>query len=105
MQKIRKGYNSVRTCDRVMVLALYTSADDLQSLYQVLFNFPLNFLRYAPDKLNIAKTRKGSNSMNTSDRVTVLAFCNYPHDPVSCIKFHLKTFYRYAPDKLIIAKL
>ena len=31
------------------------------------------------DKLFISKIRKGSNSVNTGDRVVVLALCNSPH--------------------------
>ena len=43
------------TCNRVMVLALCTSSDDILSMYQVLFSSLLYFQRYAPDKLNIEK--------------------------------------------------
>ena len=46
---------TVITCDRVMVLALSTSSDDILSLYQVLFHFLQYFQGYAPDSLNIAK--------------------------------------------------
>ena len=46
---------TVITCDRVMVLALYTSSDDILSMNYVLFNSLLYFQRYAPEKLNIAK--------------------------------------------------
>ena len=51
----------------VTVLALCTSSDGHLSLYQVSFNSLLNFQRYAPDKLFIAKIKKGSNSVNTGD--------------------------------------
>ena len=37
----------------------------------------------APDKLLIAKIKKGSKSVNTGDRVMVLAFCYSPHGPLS----------------------
>ena len=85
--KIRKGNNTVIICDRVMVLALYTSSVDL-ILYPVLFNSVLHFQRYATDKVNAGK-RKGSNSVNTGDRVMVLAFCNFPHSILyQYIKFH-----------------
>ena len=73
---------TVITCDRVMALALCTSSDYILSMYQVLFDSLLYFQRYAPDKLNIAKIRKGSNFINTGDRAMVLAFCNSPHGPV-----------------------
>ena len=74
---IRKEVNSVITCDRVTVLALYISSDDLLPMYHVSFNSLPYFQRYAPDKLNAAKLRKGSNSVNTDYRVMVLAFCNF----------------------------
>ena len=70
-----------------MGLARCTSSDGCLSMYQVSFNSLLNLLRFAPDKLFIAKIKKGSNSVNTGDRVMVLAFCNSPHNP-HLIKFH-----------------
>ena len=73
---------TVKTCDRIMFLALCASGDIL-SMCQVLFNSLLYFQRYAPDKLNIAKNRKDSNSVNTGDRLMVLAFCDFPHGPLS----------------------
>ena len=48
LQKIEKEI-TVITCDRVMVLALCTSSDDILSMYQVLFNALLYFERCAPD--------------------------------------------------------
>ena len=51
--KIRKGNNSVITCDRVMVLALCTFSDGHLSMYQVSLNSLLYFQIYAPDKLFI----------------------------------------------------
>ena len=68
-----------------MVLALSTISDDLLSMYQVLLNSLLYFQRYAPDRLNIAKIRKGSKSINTVDRVMImiLTFCNFPHGLLS----------------------
>ena len=56
-----------------------TSTDGHLSMYQVSFNSLLHFQRYAPDKLFIPKIQKGSNSVNTGDRVMVLAFCNSTH--------------------------
>ena len=56
LQKIRKGNNSEITCDRVTVLALFTSSDGCRSLYQVSFNFLLYFQRYAPDNLFTANS-------------------------------------------------
>ena len=52
-------------------------------MYQVSFNTLLYFQLYAPDKLSVAKIKKGSNSVNTGDRVMVLAFCNCLHSPLS----------------------
>ena len=63
--------------------ALCTSSDDHLSMYQVSFNSILYFQRYAPDKVFIAKIKKGRNSINTGDRVMVLAFCNSLHGPLS----------------------
>ena len=58
-------------------------------MYQVSFNSLLNFRRYTPEKLFTAKIKKGSNSVNTGDRVIILAFCNFPHGPLLVYKFHL----------------
>ena len=66
-----------------MVLALCNSSDDILSMYQILFYFLLYFQIYTPDKLNIAKTRKGSNSVNTGERIMVLAFCHFPYGHLS----------------------
>ena len=91
-----------------MVLSLCTSSDDILSMYQVLFNSLLYFQRYALDKLNIAKIRKGSNYVNTGDRVIIVAFYDSPHGPLSVyqVSFNfLVYFYSYAPDKLFIANI
>ena len=63
--------------------ALCTSSDGHLSMYQVSFKSLLYFQRYALDKLFIAKIKKGSNSVNTGDRVMVLAFCISLHGPLS----------------------
>ena len=55
LQIVRKGNNSVITCENVTVLALCTSPNGYLSMYQVSFNSLLHFQRYAPDKLLIAK--------------------------------------------------
>ena len=84
MQKLgRDKHVTVITGVRVMVFAICTSSDDILSMYQVLFNSLPYFQRYAPDKLNIAKIRQGSNFVNTGDRVMVLAFCDSPRSPLS----------------------
>ena len=87
MQSISKGDNSRRTDDQTQAQAplpaLCTSSDGHLSMYQVSFNSLLYVQRYAPDKLFIAKIKKGSNSINTSNRVMALAFCNFLHGPLS----------------------
>ena len=80
-----------------MVLALITSSDSHLSMYQVSFNSLPYFQRSAPDKLFTAKIKKGSNSVNTHDRVMGLTFCNSPHGPLSVYQVSLN----YAPDKSV----
>ena len=77
------GSNSIITCNRVTVLALCTISDGCPPMYEVSFDSLLYFQRYALDKFNIAKIRKGNNSINTEDRVMVLAICTFPHSPLS----------------------
>ena len=77
-----KVSNSVNTVDRVTILALCIFADDPLTTDQVSFNSLVYFQRYAPDKHLIAKMKKESNSVNTVDRVMVLALCNSPHAPL-----------------------
>ena len=72
-----------------MVLALCTFSDGRLSMYQVSFNSLLYFQRYVPDKLFIAKIKKGINSVNTGDRAMVHAFCNSPHGPLSVYQVSL----------------
>ena len=72
-----------------MVLALCTSSDSHLSMYQVSFKSLPYFQRYAPDKPFTAKIKKGSNSLNTGDRVMVLAFCSYPNGPLSVYQVSL----------------
>ena len=81
--KIRKCSNSVNTGDRVMVLIFSDSPHCPLSVYQVSFNSPVYFQRYAPDKLFIAKIKKGSNSVNTVDREMILALCTSSDGPLS----------------------
>ena len=71
--------------------ALCTSSDGYLSMYQVSFDSLLQFQRYAPDKLFIAKFKKGGNSVNTGDRVIVLAFCNSLHGPLSVYQVSLSS--------------
>ena len=104
LKKIRKGNNSVTTCDRVTVHALCTSSGGCLSMYQVSFNSLQYFQRYALDKHFIAKNKKGSNSVNTGDKIMIFAFCNSPFGPLSVYQVSLKYlqyFQRYAPDKSV----
>ena len=89
-----------------MILAICIFSDDPLSLCQVSFNPLVYFQRYAPEKLLITKSKKGSNSVNTVDRVTLLALCTSTNVPLSnhqvsfyslvyflmtlyhCVKFH-----------------
>ena len=100
--------NSVITCNRVAVLALCTISNGHLSMYKVSFDSLLYFQRYAADKFNIAKIRKGNNSINTDNRIMVLAFDTSPHSPLSVYQvsfIYLQYFKRDAPDKLTIAKI
>ena len=104
----RKGSNSVNMGDMAMVLAFCNFPYGTLAVYQVSFNYLLYFQRYTLDKFFITKTRKGSNSENTSDRVMVLALFNSPHNSLSVyqVLFNpLVYFLRYTPDNLFIAKI
>ena len=81
------GSTSVITCNRVTVLAPCTISDGCLSKYQVSFDSLLYFQRYAPDIFNIAKTRRGNNSINTDDKGMVLAFCTFLYSPLSLYRF------------------
>ena len=90
-----------------MVLALCTSSDGRLSMYQVSFISLLYFKRYRPDKLFIAEIKKVSNSVNTGDRVMVLAFCNSLHNSLT-VSFHLfifNTFRDMLRTSLLLQKL
>ena len=105
--KIKTGSNSVSTCNRVTVLALCTISDGILSVYQVSFDFLLYFQWYAPDKFNIAKIRKGNNSINMIGlwllHSGLLLIALY-----HCIKFHLfiaNTFRDMLRTSLLLQKL
>ena len=77
-------------------------------IYQVSFNSMVYFQRYALDMIFTAKIKKRSNSVNTVDRVMILAFCPSSNGPLSMYQTSLNSlvyFQRYAPDKLFIAKM
>ena len=58
-QNRKKESNSVNTVDRVMVLKLRSFADGSLSMCQSSFTSLIYFQRYAPEKLFIAKNKKG----------------------------------------------
>ena len=60
-------------------------------------NQPTNFYRYGPDKLLTAIIKKESISVYTSDRVTVLAFCDSHHSPIPVYQVLLNylLYFRY----------
>ena len=64
-------------------------------MYQVSFDSLLYFKRYATDKLIIATSKTGSNSVITCNRVTVLAHRIISVAVSQCIKFHLILFYTF----------
>ena len=99
--KVKTGSNSI-------ILALCTISDGLLSMYQVSFDSLLYFQRYALNKFNIAKIRKGNNSINTGDRVMVIAFYTFPHSSLPLFKFHLfifNTFRDMLRTSLLLQKL
>ena len=84
-----------------MVLAFCSSSVGPLSIYQVSFHSLLYFKRLLRTSFLLQKLKRGSNPVNTGDRVMVLAFCNSPHGPLSVYKVslnHLQYFERYAPD-------
>ena len=90
-----------------MVLAFYDLPYGPLAVYQVSFNSLVYFQRCAPDELFIANIKKESYSVNTVDKVMILAFCTFSDSPLSInqLSFNsLLCFQRLAPDKLFIAK-
>ena len=88
--KIRKGNNSVITCDRITVLALCSSSDGRLSMYQSFIKFPSILSEICSGQaFYCKKIKKGSNSVTTDDRVMVLPLCNLPHAPLSVYQVSL----------------
>ena len=85
-----------------MVITLCNFPCDPLSVCQVSFNSLVDFQRYSPDKLFIAKIKKESNCVNTGDRVMVLALYIFLMILYQCIKFHLIPL--YTPENLFVAK-
>ena len=91
-----------------MILAFCTTSYRPLSMYQVSFNSLVYFQIHALDKPFIAKIKKGSNSIITVDRVTILALCISADRLLSMYQFSfnsLVNFQRYALDKLFMAKI
>ena len=61
------------------------------SMYQVSLNSLLYFQRCSPGKLFTAKNKKGSNSVNTGDRVMVLALFDFHHGTLSVYQVSLSS--------------
>ena len=87
------------------------SAIPLMALYQCIkFNLiPLyTFRDMLQTSFLLQKIKKGSNSINTLDRVMILAFCTSSDSPLSNYQISFNSlvyFQRYALDKLFIAKI
>ena len=85
-----------------------TSSNGHLLMYQVSFNSLIYFQRYAPDKLFIAKIKKGSHSANTGDRVMILASCNFIQGPLSVYQilfiFVFNTFIDVLHTSLLLQK-
>ena len=82
---------AIYQCIKFHLIPFYT----LRDMFQTSFFF-------------IAKIKKGSNSINTGNRVMVLAFCNSLHSPLSLYQVSFichQYFQRYALDKLTVAKI
>ena len=109
LQKLKRQNKSVNTVDRVMILAFCTFFDGHLSMYQVSFNSLAYFQRHTPDMLFIAKIKKANKSVNTVDRVVILAFCTFFWGGLlSMYQVSINSlvyFQRYAPDKFFIAKI
>ena len=78
-----------------MVLALRDSPHGPLSMYQVSFNSLVYVQKYAPGKLFTAKIKKGSNSVNTVDWVTILALCTSPDGPLSVYQVSFIPLYTF----------
>ena len=77
-------------------------------MYQVSFNWLASFRDMLRTSFLLQKLKKGSNSINTVDRVTILALYTSVDGPLSIYQVSFKTlvyFQKYAPDKVFIAKL
>ena len=72
--KVKMGSNLVNTCNKVTVLVLCTISDGHLSIYQVSFDFLLYFRDMHRTNLILQKLGRENNSINTDDRIMVLAF-------------------------------
>ena len=85
--KMKKESDSVNTGYRITILTFCISSDGPLSMFQISFNPLLYLQRYAPDKIFIAKIIKGSNSVNTSDRLWFLHCASLLMALHQCIKY------------------
>ena len=87
LQKLEREI-TLKLIDRVTVLAI---ALPLMAIYQCIkFQLiPFYTFRDMPRTSFLLQKIKGSNSVNTGDRVMVLAFCNSPHGPLSVYQVSL----------------
>ena len=76
LQQVRR---EVITCNRVTVLALriISAAVSQRIKFHLILFCPFRDMQWT--NLILQKNRKGYNSINTDDRVMVLAFCIFPH--------------------------
>ena len=92
-------------------LSFLHSALPLKALYQsIKFNLiPFyTFRNMLHTSFKLQKIKKGSNPVNTSDGVTILAFCTSSDSPLSMyqVSFNSPLYFQiYAPHKLFIAKM
>ena len=69
--------------------------------------FPYILSEICSGQAFFSKIKKGSNSVNTADRVTILALFTSADGPVSMFQVSLNSLVhvqRYAPDKLLLRK-
>ena len=91
LQKLgRKVPQSVNTGRRVIVLAFCNFPYVPLSMYQVSFNYLQYFRDMLWTSLLLKQIRKEINSLNTGDRLIVLAFLDFPYNPLSVfrVSFH-----------------
>ena len=81
--KIRTGNNSISTDNRVMVLPFCTFPHSISITVLSFIYLSLVLLEISPDKLTVAKIRKGNNCVITCDGVTVFALSTFSDSRLS----------------------